>query len=503
MYFSQQLNWKDRRATLFSLTGGDINNEDVFLANPSLRAIEGDLEDKTIEELKKSLSYQRRELNKQRENIPVKIETLNGTIKLVDKDVIEFRCKSIRSGIAELEKQMTDASELGKDLLKKQDELYKLRTRQKEIEHDIQSNLKDPGEGIKIEIKDLEQKIKEKQYEADSESKQIAMIEKNIARIKPTLEKLREEYSEEAARTLVVNQDLKACPTCRREFPEEEVAGKIAELEENFKARQVENLKNLRNRGQEIASELEDLEEQHKQSLENLNNFKEIETNYRDEIKQKETMLENLSVPDLQSILEENDEYKKNIESIRMLEEELQKPSDHNSKINDLKQKKSELEKELIEKERELKQEEINQETRNKIDSLMEEEKVLSNQINRIEQKEKIADQFINTKAEIIERSVNEKFEKVSFRLFKKQINGALDETCDALVDGVPFDNANTAGQVNAGLDIINSLCRHYEVYAPIFIDNRESVNELIHTDSQLINLKVTKHKTLRIETEN
>ena len=133
----------------------------------------------------------------------------------------------------------------------------------------------------------------------------------------------------------------------------------------------------------------------------------------------------------------------------------------------------------------------------------MEEEKELSQQINEIEQKENIADQFINTKAEIIEQSINEKFEKVSFRLFKKQINGALDETCDVLVDGVPFDNANTAGQVNAGLDVINSLCRHYDTYTPIFIDNRESVNDLIDTDSQLINLKVTKHKSLRIEAES
>ena len=64
----------------------------------------------------------------------------------------------------------------------------------------------------------------------------------------------------------------------------------------------------------------------------------------------------------------------------------------------------------------------------------------------------------------------------------------------------VPFAVANTAGQVNAGLDIINALTRFYGVTAPIFIDNRESINEIIDTKSQVINLEVTDDKYLVIK---
>ena len=46
---------------------------------------------------------------------------------------------------------------------------------------------------------------------------------------------------------------------------------------------------------------------------------------------------------------------------------------------------------------------------------------------------------------------------------------------------------------MNAGLDIINTLCKFYGVCAPIFIDNRESVNDIIETESQIINLVVNK----------
>ncbi len=52
---------------------------------------------------------------------------------------------------------------------------------------------------------------------------------------------------------------------------------------------------------------------------------------------------------------------------------------------------------------------------------------------------------------------------------------------------------ANTAGQMNAGLDIINTLCKFYGVCAPRYSLITESVNDIIETESQIINLVVNK----------
>ena len=41
------------------------------------------------------------------------------------------------------------------------------------------------------------------------------------------------------------------------------------------------------------------------------------------------------------------------------------------------------------------------------------------------------------------------------------------------------------------GLDIINNLCKHYDVYAPIVVDNSESNLNILDTDSQQIRLEV------------
>jgi hypothetical protein len=68
------------------------------------------------------------------------------------------------------------------------------------------------------------------------------------------------------------------------------------------------------------------------------------------------------------------------------------------------------------------------------------------------------------------------------------------------MVNGVPYGNVNTAGKINAGLDIISTLCNYYKVTAPIFVDNEESTHTMIATNSQLIKLVVSpEDKTLRV----
>jgi len=100
-------------------------------------------------------------------------------------------------------------------------------------------------------------------------------------------------------------------------------------------------------------------------------------------------------------------------------------------------------------------------------------------------------EEFIKTKVDMIESKINSKFKVVNFKLFKTQINGGIDEVCEALVKGVPYADVNTAGKINAGLDIIKTMSKHYGFKAPIFIDNRESVTEIEEIETQIINLIV------------
>ena len=68
------------------------------------------------------------------------------------------------------------------------------------------------------------------------------------------------------------------------------------------------------------------------------------------------------------------------------------------------------------------------------------------------------------------------------------------------MLDGVNFADLNGAGKINAGLDIINTLCIFHRVTAPIFVDNAESINEMLSTESQIIKLVVSNDTSLTIK---
>ena len=98
-----------------------------------------------------------------------------------------------------------------------------------------------------------------------------------------------------------------------------------------------------------------------------------------------------------------------------------------------------------------------------------------------------------------LETKVNSSFKGISFKMFETQINQGIKPTCVILINGVPYNAANTAAKIQAGIQIINVLSDHYNVTAPILIDNRESIIEIPETKSQIFNMTVIKGQKLTI----
>lgn len=91
-------------------------------------------------------------------------------------------------------------------------------------------------------------------------------------------------------------------------------------------------------------------------------------------------------------------------------------------------------------------------------------------------------------------------FEHVKFKMFETQINGGEYETCEAVLDGVPYNMLNKAATYTVGLDIINTICKSKNICAPIFIDNCESVQNIIPTQGQQIRLYVSDNETITVK---
>ena len=174
------------------------------------------------------------------------------------------------------------------------------------------------------------------------------------------------------------------------------------------------------------------------------------------------------------------------------MQTELEKPIE--DKTNELLQKKADIQIEIEARNKILNIKEEITKKKARIEELKAEEKRIANQIAELEGHKFLLERFAVVKADLLEDRINSQFKHVRFKLFEDNItNEGGKPTCIALVNTngsyVKFEDANLAGQINAGLDIIQALSKFYGVQAPIFIDNRESVSEIMKLDSQIINL--------------
>ena len=65
-------------------------------------------------------------------------------------------------------------------------------------------------------------------------------------------------------------------------------------------------------------------------------------------------------------------------------------------------------------------------------------------------------------------------------------------DSCEAMVDGVPYGALNTASKMQANVEIVQAFSRAADISLPLFLDNRESVTDLTLPDEmQVINLNV------------
>ena len=129
------------------------------------------------------------------------------------------------------------------------------------------------------------------------------------------------------------------------------------------------------------------------------------------------------------------------------------------------------------------------------IEQLEAKQRDLNAQLAELEKKQETAKDFQKAKDRELLAKVNGLFTMVTWDFVTEQLNGNDRIACNCYIDGKPYGECNHALQVNGGLDIINAISRSNDIYLPIFIDNAESVVDYIHTDSQMILLKVDENE--------
>lgn len=82
----------------------------------------------------------------------------------------------------------------------------------------------------------------------------------------------------------------------------------------------------------------------------------------------------------------------------------------------------------------------------------------------------------------------------------QNKTNDDEQQVCTAVYNGIEYDRLNNAGQVNVGIDICDGIKKAFGVELPLFVDNTESVEHVLETQSQIIKLRFVPGAQLTVE---
>lgn len=510
LYFNQHYklgkltDWQSRRTLLFEICG-EITDENIVAMNPPLVRLPEVLGGKSIDDRKAIIAQSIKKINEQIEKIGPAINENQRLIPevTVDYTATEAELKRLKSELGSIEKELSTAEDVVALYRKNQQELFSFKGQLENVKSRIYNESNAGRQKLVNEKSQLQNQKYLLEATKGDYARQIPISEKGIAGRNDTLEQLRQEWSElkanlKKAIASVFTEpfgDEFICPTCGQELPQNARETKLDEMKDNFQ----------KNKDYTISSYRKSLESnktsgiQVKQEIEQLQKNIEI---YKVEVEKTEKALEivNSRISEIDIELQKDvaapdyatdTEYSELSQKIQQLETELNKPVE--DATAESKQRKSVIFSKIEECNRVLNNKQVVENAKNRIEELKQNERDLSNQKSRLEGDINLITDFIKAKANTLTDIMNSKFKYVRFRLFDIQQNGGVVEVCDTMVNTngkwVPFSDGNTAGRINAGIDIVNALSEHYGVRVPLWVDNSESVTDLAETESHVISL--------------
>lgn len=521
--FFNSLKTTERRNILISL-GSNFSPIQILDTLPSKRRKSPFIQDleklltegARIEQIKLKASRDKKNYQDEKDAIPDRIDEAKRNMpEVYNFEELEEIINEKKVELSSIEKQISEAQDQyrakNKAVTDHNNKVFEAKTKLQKLEFTAQqefnkwqndqnkypNELRDKINDLQTKGKNLSASIKDMEPFIQRRKANISSLENVVAKQEAERSKLVEDWKEENSKEFIWNGST--CPSCERAlegaqaFDAEEKAkarfnkdkdsilADIVRRGENLKAQISENKASIEQANNEIRSKSKQKEESESELAQineeittiesEINEWyatpqegKEVSDFLSDEakdLKAKITELEN-SVPevdplDTAKLVEAKD-------SINSQLEELQKSMGH---------------KETIEK------------TNKRIDELKAKESELAQAISNAEGLEQACIDFAKAKVEMIETEINSKFSMVRFNLFRNNLQGNEEEVCETMFNGNDYPNLNNAGKIQAGLDIINGLSRHYGLHLPIFIDNRESVTWIPEVESQLINLVV------------
>lgn len=522
-YFAEVMKSDDRRKILLEMAG-DVSESDVIASNKELAKLPDILDGKSVEERTALVKQAMKQVNKDIKELPGRIDEAQRSLpdlQELDKQELATRKLALQADLARAQEELSIAKSPAamSDLVAKRAELKTKFANEERayIQTETDKYADEVGELQKhydkcmdeiqelgVDIFNLKEKLKHIDAKKDSRKHTIKILEGRN-------DELRDMFNQDKLEVFPDFDEHKlSCPVCGRQYDE----SKLAEIKANYdkelsdynKAK-AERMAEYKARGkgnkakiiecQDEIAELEKEEAAFTHALESHNALLDYKTGEKREILAEMECQKNRFVyfHNTERGLELRNQYDKLERQIEALERGEQ------ANVIELQAKIDSILAEINDVNDLLYRFELHAKQQERVDELIAKEQSLGLKFGELEQQLMVLEEYVRTKVSLLTETINSQFRIVKFKLFDTAINGGLIECCEPTVGGANYSTGlNNAARINAGLDIINALMSHYDLHLPLFVDNAESVNELIEVDTQVITLSVSQDKKLTVK---
>ena len=419
-----------------------------------------------------------------------------------DWAALEKQLKSLQDSVKGIDAQISDKSALNEEAYKRKMELRNKQSQKRMMLQDRESAIRMETNAAHnkalSDIQQMENELSINQKNLDSYRNDKMNVDGKIDELNGKLVEMREQFKTVAKEQFPEpSGDVLVCPTCGEPYKGENLENAIAKLRGNFEQSKSKRQKDIQTKGKQYKAEYDRAVEQQTKLTGLIAKLEDDALEIKGNITIKKNNIpvagnaDEAIANDKECIGLRNDiaeiANQLQVEVPQADVSELQsEKADSNAAIADINKRLGK--RAMIER--------VNKEIAD-----LEEKRIANNQAKAdLEKWEDVYLRFQKAKDEVLMQRINGLFNVVSFSFVKEQKNGGEKVTCYCMVNGVPYADVNACGKVNAGLDIINAICATKGISAPIFIDNRESFNQIIPTISQIVNLKVSNDKSLTIK---
>lgn len=492
-----------QREVLMSIAGAKTDAE-LAQGNAEFTALVDLLSGKSLADYRKQIAAEKKRLKAQADEIKPRIDqTDKMKPEAEDWDELETLLAAKKQELEEVDALLHSEDARRQSAADKKAALQREKRQLEQQQEDViaaekrriqaeTDKLNEKRTAIENELKNIHSERSQYSIDQTRAKERISHLNDEIATATSRLDELRAEWRQIRA-TQYTGSTICAC--CGQPLPENMVQDALRKFEEHKQ----NQLKDNQTRGKSLSSQLQSLQDELNQRNDELADYTQKIATIDGRI---ESLYERLKSTPKVTASEVNgnvlSEYAVNAKRLTEIVAELAaKEPQTDSELT----QRADLVKAAIKNlEIQLNNRILIENCNREIERLENEGRELSKKIADIEKREYIAAKFSRARIDDCESRLNSLFSLVRWKLFDTTLDGNEYEVCIPVIDGVAYGTCNTARQINAGIDITNTLAKHYEVYAPMFIDRAESVNKFIPSNAQMIFLLVTNDKQLTIK---